>query len=282
MKRAPATNFFSNTSRHSELVSMQTILFDLDGVLYQGDALLPGAAEAVAWARAEGIPHLFLTNTSSRPRAAIAEKLARLGIEVAPEQILAPPAAACAWLQAEGIEHIALFAPAATAADFAGLSLLPEDAERGAGAVVVGDLAEGWDFRTLNRAFRLLVAKPVPRLLALGMTRYWHAAGGLQLDAGPFVMALQYASGIEPVVLGKPAPAFFDAAVAAVHSTPAHTLMIGDDIRSDVGGAQRAGLKAALVRTGKFRPSDLHGDIRPDAVLDTVGDLAAWWERHAA
>jgi HAD superfamily hydrolase (TIGR01458 family) len=260
---------------------MQAILFDIDGVLYQGDAALPGAAETVAWARAEGIPHLFLTNTSSRPRAAVAAKLNRLGIEVAPAQILAPPAAAHAWLEAEGINDVALFAPEATAEDFAGLNLLPNDAERGAGAVVVGDLGEGWSFQTLNRAFRLLVAKPTPRLLALGMTRYWHATGGLRLDAGPFVAALHYASGIEPVVLGKPSPAFFDAAIALVGSTPARTLMIGDDIRGDVAGAQRAGLRAALVRTGKFRQSDLHGEIRPDAVLSDIGELRAWWSRHA-
>ncbi|MGD9298913.1 MAG: TIGR01458 family HAD-type hydrolase, partial [Thiohalocapsa sp.] len=226
-------------------------------------------------------PHLFLTNTSSRPRAAIAEKLSRLGIDVPASQILAPPAAAHAWLEAEGINDVALFAPEATADDFAGLTLLPADAERGAGAVVVGDLGEGWSFRTLNRAFRLLVAKPAPRLLALGMTRYWHAKDGLQLDAGPFVAALHYASGIEPVVLGKPAPAFFDAAIAALSSVPARTLMIGDDIRGDVAGAQQAGLRAALVRTGKFRPSDLHGEIRPDAVLSGIGDLPAWWSRHA-
>jgi ribonucleotide monophosphatase NagD (HAD superfamily) len=103
----------------------------------------------------------------------------------------------------------------------------------------------------------------------------------LQLDAGPFVAALHYASGIEPVVLGKPAPAFFDAATAALSSVPARTLMIGDDIRGDVAGAQQAGLRAALVRTGKFRPSDLHGETRPDAVLSGIGDLPAWWSRHA-
>ena len=113
------------------------------------------------------------------------------------------------------------------------------------------------------------------------MTRYWHAKGGSQLDAGPFVAALHYASGIEPVVLGKPAPAFFDAAIAALNSTPARTLMIGDDIRGDVAGAQQAGLRAALVRTGKFRQSDLHGEIRPDAVLAGIGELPAWWSRHA-
>ena len=260
---------------------MQAILFDLDGVLYQGDALLPGAAKTVAWARAEGVPHLFLTNTSSRPRTAIAAKLSRLGIPVTSSEILAPPAAAHAWLEAEGIKDVALFAPEATAEDFAGLNLLSAEAERGAGAVVVGDLGEGWSFGTLNRAFRLLVAKPAPRLLALGMTRYWHAKGGLQLDAGPFVAALHYASGIEPVVLGKPAPAFFDAAIAVLSSTPTRTLMIGDDIRGDVAGAQQAGLRAALVRTGKFRQSDLHSEIRPDAVLAGIGELPAWWSRHA-
>jgi phospholysine phosphohistidine inorganic pyrophosphate phosphatase len=276
----PAMPILEGTSFREGHSAMQAILFDLDGVLYQGDALLAGAAETVAWARNEGIPHLFLTNTSSRPRAAIAEKLSRLGIDVPPSQILAPPAAARAWLEAEGIKDLALFAPEATAEDFVGLTLLPADAERGAGAVVVGDPGEGWSFQTLNRAFRLLVAKPAPRLLALGMTRYWHAQGGLQLDAGPFVAALHYASGIEPVVLGKPAPAFFDAAIAVLGSTAARTLMIGDDIRGDVAGAQRAGLRAALVRTGKFRPSDLHGDIRPDAVFSGIGELPGWWSRQ--
>jgi ribonucleotide monophosphatase NagD (HAD superfamily) len=65
-------------------------------------------------------------------------------------------------------------------------------------------LGEGWDFATLNRAFRLLMAEPHPRLIALGMTRYWRAADGLRLDTAPFVVALQHATGIAPVVLGKP------------------------------------------------------------------------------
>jgi len=170
----------------------------------------------------------------------------------------------------------------ATREEFQGVEQLPQDADSGAGAVVVGDLGEQWDFPTLNRAFRLLMAEPRPRLIALGMTRYWKVAGGLQLDAGPFVAALQYASGAEPLVLGKPAPEFFHTALQRLQSRAEDSLMIGDDIRGDIDGAQRAGLKAMLVRTGKFRPEDLQGAIRPDAVAASIADLPGWWSGQAA
>ncbi len=157
--------------------------------------------------------------------------------------------------------------------EFAGLELTPGDSEEGAAAVVIGDLGEGWDFRTLNRAFRLLHSNPDAKLIALGMTRYWRAPGGISLDVAPFVVALEHAADREAVVLGKPAKPFFDAAAAKLGLEPAEILMIGDDIRGDVGGAQRAGFQAALVRTGKFRESDLDGDVKPDFVLDSVADL---------
>jgi len=258
---------------------MRAILFDLDGVFYQGDAAFPGAPETLDWVREQKIPHLFLTNTSSRPRGAIAEKLAGMGIRVAADEILTPPVAALAWLRERGVADLALFVPEATRAEFSGISLLSKDRESGAGAVILGDLGAGWGFATLNRAFRLLMAEPHPYLIALGMTRYWRAADGLRLDCAPFVMALSHATGIEPVVLGKPAAPFFEAALQAVGTNAGETLMIGDDIRGDVGGAQQAGICGLLVRTGKFRPDDLKGDIRPDAVLDSIAGLPEWW-RH--
>jgi len=261
---------------------MRALLFDLDGVLYQGDTAIPGAAEAIDWVCEQKIPHLFLTNTTSRPRSAIAEKLGRIGIGVAAEEILTPPVAALAWLRERGVTDLALFVPRATRTEFGGVSLLAEDREAGAGAVILGDLGAGWDFATLNRAFRLLMAEPRPYLIALGMTRYWRAADGLRLDCAPFVMALRHATGIEPVVLGKPAAPFFESALGAVGSAAGETLMIGDDIRGDVGGAQQAGIQGILVRTGKFQSGDLGGDIRPDAVLDSIADLPDWWQSQGA
>ena len=257
---------------------MRGVLLDLDGVLYVGDEPLPGAAGVVDWLAREGVPYRYLTNTTSRPRRAIVDTLGGMGITAAPDQVLTPAVAAVAWLRRRGIERPALFVPEATATEFAGLDPLPDDADDGAGAVVVGDLGRGWDFATLNRAFRLLMSDQAPPpLVALGLTRYWRADDGLRLDAGPFVRALEYAAGRTAVVLGKPDPAFYHGAVQDLDLEPGQVVMVGDDVRSDVEGAQRAGLTGVLVCTGKFSPPDLDGDVSPDAVLDSIADLPRWW-----
>ena len=259
---------------------MRGVLLDLDGVLYVGDEPVPGSAGVVDWLAREGVPYRYLTNTTSRPRRAIVDKLTGMGITAATDQILTPAVAAVAWLRRRGIEHPALFVPDATATEFAGLDPLPDSARDGAGAVVVGDLGRGWDFTTLNRAFRLLMSDAGPPLVALGLTRYWRADDGLRLDAGPFVRALEYAAGRTAVVLGKPDPAFYDSAVGDLDLEPGQVIMVGDDVRSDVEGAQRAGLTGVLVCTGKFSPSDLVGDVSPDAVIDSIADLPRWWAQR--
>ncbi len=260
---------------------MRAVLIDLDGVVYEGERAVAGAPAAVAWFQERGIPHLFLTNTTSRPRSGLVDKLAGLGIESDPEHIFTPPTAAAGWLAERAPGPAALFVPEATAAEFGDTPRLAPDAESGAAAVVLGDLGEGWDFRSLNRAFRLLMAEPRPVLVALGMTRYWRAADGLRLDVAAFVKALEHASGARAVVLGKPAPDFFRMGLARLGCGPHEAVLIGDDIVGDVQGAQRVGVLGLLVRTGKFRASDLEGEIRPDAVLDSIADLPAWWKSQA-
>lgn len=263
-------------------MNMHGILFDLDGVFYVGDRAIPGAAATLAWVRKAGIPHCFLTNTTSRPRSALAAKLARLGLEARAEEIFTPPAAACRWLAAQPETSVALFVPPATETEFSHLRVVPRDTEETPGAVIIGDLGTAWDYATLNQAFRLLMRQPQPRLIALGMTRYWLADDGLRLDVAPFITALQHASGAEPLVLGKPARPFFEAALQLIECPPDAALMIGDDIRGDVGAAQKAGLGAALlVRSGKFKPTDLQGEILPDAVLDSIADLPDWWNANS-
>jgi HAD superfamily hydrolase (TIGR01458 family) len=253
------------------------VLLDLDGVVYVGDQPVPGAADTIDWLEREGIPHLFLTNTTSRPRERVVAKLAGLGISVRAAQILTPSVAAVAWLRSRGLTRPAVFVPKATAAEFADLDPLPDEAVHGAGAVVIGDLGEDWSFVTLNRAFRLLMDDVEAPLVALGMTRYWRAEDGLRLDAGAFVRALEYAAGRSAVVVGKPAPLFFGAAVEALQLAADEVVMVGDDIQTDVTGAQQSGLTGVLVRTGKFGESDLGGGTTPDAVLDSLADLPGWW-----
>jgi HAD superfamily hydrolase (TIGR01458 family) len=266
--------------RDRQMRNMNGLLIDLDGVLYEGDRPIPGAADVLAWLDGDNIPHLFLTNTTSRPRAAIVERLAAMDIAVTEDQILTPPVAASAWLRDHAAGPAALFVPAATTGEFASIEIAVPDAPGPVGAVVVGDYGEQWDFAELNRAFRLLMTEPRPALIALGMTRYWRAPDGLRLDTAPFVKALEHATGVEAVVLGKPAREFFAAALVRLDVAVGDALMIGDDVRTDVGAAQENGIRGILVKTGKFCDNDLGLGIAPHATLDSIAALPDWWRRQ--
>lgn len=252
---------------------MRGVLIDLDGVVYQNDTLLPGAETALDWLSRQGIPHLFLTNTTSKPKTALLAKLAQMGVPIRPESLLTPPVAAVSYLQSRPAGAVALHLPQATAADFAAL---PQTGTPLA-AVVLGDLAQEWSFARLNEAFRQLMDNPQAELIALGMTRYWRAETGLQLDLGPFVAALAFATGREPVVMGKPALPFFQQACALLQLPPGDLCMVGDDVRADVMGAQAAGIKGLLVKTGKYQPQDL-AVAQPDRLLESFAQLPRVWE----
>jgi phospholysine phosphohistidine inorganic pyrophosphate phosphatase len=261
---------------------MRSILIDLDGVVWESDRVVAGVPAAIDWLHAANIPHLFVTNTTSRPRRLIVDKLTKLGMAVAAEQILTPPIAATNWLEKNSSGPAALVVPAATREDFASIATVPLD-ETDAGtdevaAIVIGDVGDAWTYPLLNKVFRLLMRSPPPQLIALGMTRYWRAKDGLRLDVAPFIKALEHAADCKAVVLGKPSPDFFTIALDMIHCTAADTVMIGDDIGTDVHGAQAAGLKGLLVKTGKFRPQDLAGPFRPDAILDSIAQLPQWWQ----
>ncbi len=255
---------------------MTALLIDLDGVIYESGEPIDGAIESIEWLCGHDIRHLFLTNTTSRPRSAIVDKLAGFGLDVDAGRILTPPVAADRWLAENCPGPAALFVAPDTLEDFG--SVPQADAgQDGVAAVVVGDYGERWSFGELNRAFRLLMQDARPTLVALGMTRYWKSDDGLQLDTAPFVVALSHASGTEPVVLGKPARRFFDTALSILGRDAADTVMIGDDTKSDIGGAQACGIRGVQVRTGKFREEDLEGDIRPDLVVESIAALPDRW-----
>ena len=202
-----------------------------------------------------------------------------LGFNISELSILTPPIAACAWLSENVSGKTALFIPNRTREDFNSIPVLKQG-KNSVVAVVLGDIGEQWTFAELNRAFTFLMKEPKPKLVALGMTRYWQASKGLQLDVGPFVKALEYAAGCEAVVLGKPSAQFFNAALQILNSEPTQAVMIGDDILGDVQGAQHAGIKGVLVRTGKFRSSDIDSGIHPDAIIDSIANLPAWMNQN--
>ena len=257
---------------------MPAILFDLDGVLYESDKPIDGAADTINWFNENNIPHLFLTNTTSKSRQELVTKLAGFGIQSKQEDFLTPPVAAIQWLLSNNLKNIALFVPETTKEEFSDFNLVNDESSR-VDAVVIGDLGEQWTFDIMNQVFRTLIDNPNAKLIALGMTRYWRTASGLQLDVGPMIKAFEYATGLSAVVTGKPAKEFFQAAVILLRDED-NIVMIGDDIRGDIEASQHAGLKAILVRTGKYSESDLEIGISPDAMLDSIAALPGWWQSN--
>jgi HAD superfamily hydrolase (TIGR01458 family) len=238
------------------------LLIDLDGTLYVENAPIPDAREALLRLEAAGIPYRYVTNTTRKPRREVVSRLRELGFPAREDLVFAPAAAANALLAGKRCHALVAEALFEDLADLVLVGTGPTE------HVLVGDLGDGFDYTRLNRAFRLLVDGA--GLVALQRNRFWQEADGPSLDAGPFVAALEYASGKTATVVGKPEPAFFEAALRDLGLEAKDVAMVGDDAESDVAGAQRAGLQGIQVRTGKYRTGAV-GEA--DAKIDSIAEL---------
>ncbi|MHB8234965.1 MAG: TIGR01458 family HAD-type hydrolase [Solirubrobacteraceae bacterium] len=245
------------------------ILLDIDGVLYVGDEPIAGAHDALAELRELGAGMRLVTNTTSRSRRQVCEHLGELGFEVPVEEVLTPAAMALSHCDERGFESVELIVSDGLREDLAQF-----DGSGGGDtvdAVILGDVGERFDSELLNHAFRLIMDGA--ELVALQHNRYWRRADGLALDVGAYAAALEYATRREAVVVGKPAEAFFQAAIVDMGLDAG--VMIGDDVEADVGGAMAAGLPGILVRTGKYRQDALPPEVTPTAVADSIADVPA-------
>jgi HAD superfamily hydrolase (TIGR01458 family) len=258
---------------------MAAILLDVDGVFHVSGEPIAGGAEAVRQLRRDGHRLRFVTNSTTRPRTALAQELRAMGIEVADEELETTPRAAARALAGKRVLALTMHA---IVGELEGVELVGEDAE----AVLIGGADETpetnlvFSFMNLARAFQEL--EMGAELYCLHKNRWWQTKQGPLLDAGAFVAGLEYAADVEATVLGKPSPAYFEAALEALDADAELTWMVGDDIEADVAGAQRHGMKTVLVRTGKFRPDAVERtNIRPDAIVSSIAQLPDWLDQHA-
>ena len=209
-------------------------------------------------------------------------KLGESGVEVSVREVFTAVHAAVGWLKRRQVRVVAPFIADDALEDVADFELVGgtsgRTSDRTPEAVVVGDIGERWSHQLLNEAFRYVMDGA--ELLALQRGRYWLGPTGLEIDAGSYVAALEYATGRTATVCGKPNVEFFEEAVgdlgvAAVELSGGQPIvMVGDDLWSDIQGAQRAGLLGWLVQTGKFRQEVLDSsDIVPDRVIASVAEL---------
>ncbi len=249
---------------------IRAVLIDLSGVVYTNDQPISGAAEAINRLRKSGMPVRFVTNTTRKSKRLILEHLAGMGFRIDGNEVFTPAAAACAILTDRQLTPHLLIHPALEE-DFKDL---PEGRET---ALVVGDAADGFSFAAMNAAFRVLDHDAPFFALAKNRT-FLDSDGQRSIDAGAFVTALEYASGIPSTVLGKPSRSFFDAAANSMNTDLANCVMIGDDAEADVSGALAAGAgQAVLVQTGKYQAGDEKAcDLQPTAVVENINAAVDW------
>lgn len=244
----------------------KALLIDLAGVLHVGDQIIPGSIEALARLRAAGFKLVFLTNTTRTPRRTLVAKMNALGFALHDEELLTAPGATLNLVRTRKLHPYWIVHP--DLADEVGPSASEPD------AVVLGDAGPYFDYAQLNTAFRL-VMRGLP-FIAMARNRHFKEEDGLSLDMGAFVAGLEYSTGVQAEIAGKPAAPFFQAALDTAGVSADEAIMIGDDLRDDIGGAQAAGIAGVLVRTGKYTPADEHNpDIRPAVIDNDFASFAA-------
>jgi HAD superfamily hydrolase (TIGR01458 family) len=250
---------------------------DVDGVLHVSGEPIPGAVEAIARLRAEGHRLRFVTNDSTRSRATLVEEMRGMGHELEDADLQTTPFAAAEQL---GGRRVYALVMSAIVPDLAGIELVGDNAD----AVLVGGCDETvepnqvFSYMNLARAFSEIQAGA--DLFCLHRNPWWQTSRGPMLDGGAFVAALEYATGVDATVIGKPSAGAFAAALAALDAEPELTWMVTDDLEQDIRGAQLFGMKTLLLRTGKFRPDTLErSSTVPDAVLSSIAQVPDWINR---
>jgi HAD superfamily hydrolase (TIGR01458 family) len=250
------------------LSGIETVLLDLDGTLYVGSQVVPGAPEAVRWLRDQGLTVRFCTNTDSIPPAALAHRLARLGYPAGTEELVTPVAVADRLFAS--VPEARVLAVAADGVREVLARFLAGPGEP-VSHVLVADPSYGATYGELDAAFQAV--RGGAELVATQVNRIARRDDGEHLDTGGWVRLLEYATGTSARVLGKPSPEFLTAPLDALGRGPETALVVGDDLAADIGGGQAVGAATVLVRSGKGDRPQPGAEAEPDAVVDSVADL---------
>ena len=226
---------------------IRMVLIDLSGTLHIDNTAILGAVEALNRLRSANIPLRFVTNTTKESSNFLHKRLMGLGFDIKREEIFSSLAAARKLIVSRKLNPMLLIDCAANE-DFE--NLVKNDDK--VNAVVVGLAPDKFHYEELNKAFRLLLDGA--SLIAIHKGRYYKRADGLSLGPGAFIAGLEYSANVKAEIVGKPTAEFFKAALENVPSEEA--VMIGDDVKDDIAGAQAIGIRGLLVQTGKYREGD--------------------------
>ncbi|XP_059159275.1 haloacid dehalogenase-like hydrolase domain-containing protein 2 isoform X2 [Physella acuta] len=227
---------------------IKTILIDLSGTLHIDDDQTPGAVDALKRLQANKNLHIkFVTNTTKESKNFLLNRLNKIGFSVTGDQVYTSLSAARKLIDDKKLRPFFMIDKNALE-DFEGVPTHDPN------AVLIGLAPEEFNYENMNKAMRLL--QNGASLIAIHKARYYKRNDGLALGPGPFVAALEYATDVTAEVVGKPEANFFLSSIAELDCEPAQCVMVGDDVRDDIQGAQTVGMVGILVKTGKYRAGD--------------------------
>ncbi|XP_055950204.1 uncharacterized protein LOC129984358 isoform X2 [Argiope bruennichi] len=245
------------------------ILISTTGVLFENGKYeaIKGSVIAVERLRQLGIAIRFITNDSRRTPAELVKKLQSLGFTVSENEICSPLPVVINTLENLGLRPYLMVHPDIKPA-------FDKIDQSSPNCVVIGDMGGNLSAEMFNKAYQVLTSSPSPVLVKLGNEKYYKEKNELVLGAASYAAALEYACSAEAMVVGKPCYDFIMNAVNGLGICPQEILMVGDDIENDIQAAQRCGMRAILVRTGKFRPDDAKNEvIKPDTIVKNLAHL---------
>jgi NagD protein len=250
-------------------------LIDMDGVLYRGHELIPGADRFVHLLREQNVPFRFLTNNSQRTRRDVVAKLARMGIDVEEEHIFTCAMATARFLAMQkrnGTAFVIGEGGLLTALHQNGYAVV----DHGPDYVVVGE-GRTFNLELVESAVRMILGGA--KLIATNLDPNCPTQDGLRPGCGALVAMLEVATGVKAFSVGKPSPVMMRAARKELGLATEETTMIGDTMETDILGAVQLGFHSVLALSGGTRREDLpHYAYRPELVVESVAELADFLE----
>ncbi len=249
------------------------LVVDMDGVLYRGERPMPGLREFFSLIRAR--PFVLLTNNSTVSALDCAAKLGRMGVTVPAAAILTVTDATARYLTGAGFERGRALVLGSTALKEAVAEVGLELAEEGNGAdVVVMGLDRTFTYAALSRVVRLVSEGAA--LVATSLDPVLLTEDGVVPGTGALVAAVRACVDVAPVCVGKPSPAMFETAASLLGVAPAESLVIGDNLASDIAGGAAAGARTALLLSGVTCLDEVLGEVQPDLVFPGLPELSAF------
>jgi HAD superfamily hydrolase (TIGR01458 family) len=251
-------------------VAIEALLLDIDGVLTVSWEPLPGAIDALERLRRRRVPVRLITNTTTKTRTDLGGTLRDAGFAVADDEIVTAVVATATHLRGSDPDaKVFVLSDGDATADLGGVRLVDVD---DADVIVLGGASNDFTYDVMNRIFRRLMEGA--RLVGMHRNLFWKTGDGWALDGGAYLAGLEEAAGVRATICGKPEEAFFSAALAELGVGAGRAAMVGDDVLSDIAGAQAVGMIGILVRTGKYRPGDeTHHGVEPDHVVGSFADV---------